>query len=323
MIVIWGGTGFIGLHTAAELLERGERVVLTTHVRRRETPAIRAARERGDAIIEPVDVTRADEVDALLARHRPDGMIDMSGYPPKALAPGDEIPARINGLVNILEAARRHRLGRITLTSSFDVYYGLPRAQMPFREDALVPLQEEMDGFIVQSWAKKSLEVIASMYRRQLGLDILTVRPSGAYGPMYRTMLNLPSRLVHAAVRGTAPDFSEALGGIPFAEDGYDQLYVKDIARAVATVHLAPSPRHRIYNVGAGAIITHGEFAHAIETAVPGFSAGLRHRPEGEPAAYGMAIDPSRLRDEFGFEPRYSLQDGVAEYAAWLRDHDL
>jgi nucleoside-diphosphate-sugar epimerase len=52
--IVLGGTGFLGLHAVGEILDRGERVVVTTHRRNHETPALRAAVDRGDAVVEPV-----------------------------------------------------------------------------------------------------------------------------------------------------------------------------------------------------------------------------------------------------------------------------
>jgi UDP-glucose 4-epimerase len=321
--IVFGGTGFIGLHTAAELIERGERVILTTHRRNHETPFLRAAIERGDATVEPVDLRDAGQVSALVAKYRPDSLLDISGYPPKELSPAEEVSARVANYVNVFEAARANDVRRLTLTSSFDVYYGLDASLMPFREDQLVPLQEDEDNFIVQSWAKKTLEVVASMYRRQAGLDIVTMRPSGAYGPMYRTFLNVPSRLVRAAVRGEEPRFAAELDGVPLEDFGYDQLYVKDVGRAIASVHLEPKPKYTIYNVGAGEVVTNGQVLAAVQKAVPGFDVELATRSADSEPPLGMVVDTTRIREEFGFTPRYSLEEGIAEYVAWLRENPI
>ncbi|MEP7739586.1 NAD(P)-dependent oxidoreductase [Nocardioides sp. 31GB23] len=323
MIVIWGGTGFIGLHTAAELIEQGEQVVLTTYSRHRETPYLRAAVERGDAVLEPVDLRDADSVMAVADKYRPTSMIDISGYPPKEMDPADEVRSRVANYVNVLEAARKLDVERLTMTSSFDVYYGLPQTKLPYREDEPVPLQESEDHFIVQSWAKKTLESIASMYRRQQDLDIVTVRPAGAFGPMYRTFLNVPSRMVRAAVKGDEPTFPREPDGRPRADFGYDQLYVKDIARAIAGLHLKKDLAHPVYNIGSGEVLTNEQILHAVQAAVPGFDYELAQTPADEPPALKMVVDVTRLRDELGFEPRYSVTEAIGEYAEWLREHEL
>jgi UDP-glucose 4-epimerase len=321
--IVLGGTGFLGLHAAGQILERGERVVVTSHRRNRETPVLRAAVERGDATIEPVDLRDREQVFALVEKYKPDSILDISGYPPKELSPAEEISTRITNYVNMFEAAREYDVPRLTLTSSFDVYYGLDPALMPFREDQLVPLQEDVDNYMVQSWAKKTLEVVASMYRRQTGLEIVTVRPTGAYGPMYRTFLNVPSRLVRAAARGETPDFSDRVDGVPLADFGYDQLYAKDVGRAIAAVHLESKPRHTIYNVGAGEVLTNAQVLAAIQKAVPGFECELAPSGEGVEMPLGMVVDTTRLREEFSYAPKYTVDQAIAEYVDWLREHPI
>jgi nucleoside-diphosphate-sugar epimerase len=326
VILIYGGNGFIGQHIARRLLDMGERVVVTTHSRPAAPLLLREAILAGNAFAEVVDVTDPLAVKAVASKYRPRIVIDATGQPPKALEPGRDVPFRVGALVNILEAARLNDVPRVVLLSSLDAYWGLGPSRVPFREDMHVPLLESDDHFIVQSWAKKSLEIIGNLYRRQLRMDITFVRASGVYGPLYRTFLNVPSRLVRAAVRGIE-GFGESSGGIPFAEDGYDQVFVKDLARGVALVALAPVLRHCVYNIGAGRAPTYAEFAQATASAVPEFSIALRtlnagrHGPTRDQAMRGLWMDISRAREELGYEPIYSVAAGIAEYADWLRVH--
>jgi nucleoside-diphosphate-sugar epimerase len=326
MILVYGGNGFVGQHIARHLIDAGEHVVVTTHSRPMDPVLLRDGISAGVAHVEAVDVTDPFAVMAVVAKYRPRVTIDATGHPPKSLAPGRDVTFRVGALVNILEAARLNDVTRVVLMSSMDAYWGLGRGRTPYREDMDVPLLESSDHFIVQSWAKKSLEVIGNLYRRQQGMDIAFVRASGVYGPLYRTFLNVPSRLVRAAVR-RIDDFGEDKGGIPFAEDGYDQLYVKDLARGVGFVALAPSLRYPVYNIGSGRAPTYAEFARAAERAVPGFTIALRSvgaEPQAatrDSAMRGLWMDIGRAREDFGYEPLYSVDRAIAEYADWLRTH--
>ena len=328
MLIVFGGTGFVGQHTAAELVGAGETVVVTSHVRRREAILLRSAVERGQAFVEAVELTDADQVMRLVAKYRPERIIDLSGYPPKELRPAEEVLARTQGTLNIFEAARRHDVSRVVIMSSMDAYWGLGASSVPYHEDMPVPLQDETDNYIVQSWAKKSLEVIASLYRRQLGLDIVTVRAAGLYGPLYRTFLNLPSRLIRAALAKALPDFGPGGSALPIAENGYDLLYVRDAATGLARIALAPQLQHFIYNMGSGHATTHGEVASAVEQAISGFAVTLRSRtdignpPRGREADMAnVYLDSSRIAQELGFTPRFTLEQGIRDYVNWLREH--
>ena len=323
MILVFGGNGFIGQHVARYLVDAGETVVVTANTRPSTPVLLSEAIATGRAYVEPMDLTDPFAVMSVVAKYRPRIAIDTSGHRPKAFAPGRDVTLRTAALVNVLEAARLCQVGRVVLLSSMDAYWGLDRDHLPYREDMNVPLLEQGDHFIVQSWVKKSLEVIGNLYRRQSQMDVRFVRASGVYGPLYRTFLNVPSRLVRAAVRGIH-DFGEDKGGIPFGEDGYDQVYVKDLARGIGMVALSPTLQHPAYNIGSGRVPSYAEFARAVERARPGYRIELRTRDGSTGPAAGMDgvwMDISRARTELGYEPSYSVDQAIADYAAWLSEH--
>jgi nucleoside-diphosphate-sugar epimerase len=320
MILVLGGTGFIGLHTVQALAAYGEPVVATSYRRSRGAELLATLTSSGQVTVEPTDLTSRAAVQALFAKHRPDSVIDVSGYPPKELAPADEVRKRVSAWTNFLEAAQETG-SRVTLLSSMDTYWGLSPEHLPYQEDQPVPVQERADTFITQAWAKKAYEVIGSLFARQAGLRIRTVRAGGVYGPYYRTMLNLPSRLAVAALRGAEPDFSPAVGGRPVGTAGYDLAYVKDIARGIALVHFAQDPAHDVYNIGAGRAVTNDDIARAVEAAVAGFHVELA--PAAEAAPVNIWMDISRAAKDLGYRPQYSPADAVADYVEWLRHHDI
>lgn len=264
---------------------------------------------------------------AVTAKYRPRIVIDLTGHSPKVLEPGRDVLFRTGALVNVLEAARLNRVDRVVLMSSMDVYWGLALDHVPFREDATVPLLEQDDHFIVQSWAKKALEVIGNLYRKQHGMDVVFVRASGIYGPLYRTFRHVPTRFARSAAKDLA-DFAPEQGGMPFAEDGYDLVYVKDVAEGFALVALSMALRYPVYNIGSGQAATNQAFADAVSEAAPGFSIRLRSRSDPKQAnephnpMNGLLLDISRARQELGYVPRYSVREAMAEYVDWLRVHE-
>ena len=315
MILIFGGNGFVGQHVAHELVSHGEDVVVTGFSRTLNVPLLTDALSSGQARIVRVDVTDPFAVMELVDKVRPEVMMDLTGYHPKALSPARDVQFRTTALINMLEAARIHDVGRIVLMSSMDAYWGVDTANCPFREDDLVPLLEQDDHFIVQSWAKKSLEVIGNLYRRQHGMNLVFIRASGIYGPHYRTWLNVPSRIARAAAGG-----SRLAEPFPFQDDGYDQVYVKDMARGIALVLLAQQLRHPVYNIGAGRAPCYREFVAAARKATPGFELELPLRPaddaRGVMEGRWMAIDRARI--ELGYEPVFGIDEAMAEYIDWI-----
>lgn len=316
MYLVLGGNGFVGQHTARWLVDHGETVTVTAYSRTGPLPLLQDAIGSGQARVARLDLTDPYAVMALVAQLRPRAIIDLSGHPPKALSPARDVQFRTAVLLNLLEAARAFEVSRVVLMSSMDVYWGLPTAAAPYHEDDPVPLLESDDHVIVQSWVKKSLEVIGNLYRRQHGMAVVFVRASGIYGPLYRTWMNVPSRLVRSAA-GHGWD-----GPVPAAASGYDQVYVRDAAEGIGLVATAPKLRHAAYNIGSGGVPTYGAFAAALARLVPGFDAGLTTAPPTDPMdGRWMAIE--RAATELGYAPRYDLDTAMADYLAYLRHHGV
>ncbi|HEY6314630.1 MAG TPA: hypothetical protein VIY52_28055, partial [Streptosporangiaceae bacterium] len=134
------------------------------------------------------------------------------------------------------------------------------------------------------------------------GIEILSYRIS-PWGPggNPRSWFTPVPQLVHAAARVTVPDFS-ALRSPAYAGDGIDMCYVKDCARALALLQLAPRLSHRTYNIASGQVLANREIAAAVRKLVPGARTEL---PEGQsPAGSGQGtfLDLSRLREDTGYQ---------------------
>ena len=217
------------------------------------------------------------------------------------------------GLGNVLDAARVWEVQRVTLASSIGVYVGA--GDGPWREDTPLPINS-LHGIPAM---KKVAETLAGFAAQTTGLPIISVRPSGIWGPGARPtsrIFALPG-LVHAAVR---PDQTSVEEVSRFhADDAGDLCYVKDCARGIALVHTATHLNHTTYNIGGGRAVTNSEVVASLADLVPGFTTDLSPgKTPGHPTDPYM--DLKRLRDDTGFEASYSLEGGIQEYVAWLRD---
>ena len=313
MILITGGMGFIGLHTARSILDAGEDVVITRYAAWREPDFIKD--EYGKRVtIERVDVTSAHDVMNVVHKHRVTGIVHLAVPGLAALSPAEDYRVNTAGLMSVLEAARVWQVKRVTLASSIAVYSGLTHG--PFHEDDPLPLQSSnpTEAF------KKVWEVLAFHYADRTGLDLVSMRIGGIWGPVYHSMANLPSRLCHAAVKGTDPNLAGGRGGAPFAEDAGDLCYVKDCAQGIRLLQMADKLESRIYNIGGGAGVTNGALLEAVKKSVPDTSVTL---PPGRSPRFRQDpyMDIGRISRELGYQPKYDVVQGVAEYVAWLREN--
>jgi UDP-glucose 4-epimerase len=315
MILITGGMGFIGIRTARALAGRDD-LVLGYNRSVRGQDELRSLIGAKVATVR-LDVTSPYSVARALAQFRPSGIVHLVVPALGAMTPAEESLANVHGLMNVLEAACLADVGRVSLASSLAVYAGL--ADGPFDEERGLPVTSPS----ATSAMKKAEEVLALHHADHSGLDLRVLRIGITYGPLYHTLANQVSRLTHLAVRGTLPDRRSNAWTPQQLLGGMDLIHVDDCASAIAAIHLAETTRHRIYNVGGGAAVSADELLAAVEAAVPGavLPDELRHTGARENADGYMDI--SRARDEFGVVPRYDVRSGVAQYADWLRDHDL
>jgi len=313
MILITGGLGFIGLHTARRFLDVGEQVVLTQFRVRREPDFIKA--EIGKrAFIETLDVTATHDVIDIVRKHKVTGIVHLAVPGLGALSAAEDYRMNVMGFLNILEAARLFQVRRVSFASSVAVYAGL--AEGPFREDAPLPVQS---GNPTETF-KKALEILGLHYASRTDLEVVQLRIGTPFGPLYHSLAAPTSRIIHAAAKGVPADFTGARGGAPHQEDDTGAFYVKDCARAIQLLQMADKLSQRIFNISSEAPMKYREFVEAVKKVVPNTQIDLPpgHGPRNRPNAY---MDISRLKQEVGYQPEYSLEQGVREYIDWLRNH--
>jgi UDP-glucose 4-epimerase len=316
VILITGGLGFVGQNVTRALLDSGESCVL---VQRRDPvlPYDLAGEPRTRLVVERADVTDLGALLEVGRRHRVTGIVHLAGsvpWPPGAQPPVAGARLAVGGLLNVVQAACDLKVPRVGVASTIGVYGGVI-ADPPYREDMALPMAS---GHTIPAF-KKIGELLAGYLADATGIEILSYRIStwGPGGNPASTFTAAP-QLVHAAARGTAPDFS-ALPSPPRAADGLDMCYIKDCARAIALLQLASELNHRTYNIASGKVLTNAEVAAAVRAAVPSASFEL---PEGDrPAspAQPVCLDISRLRADTGYQPVYDTGRAVADYIAWLR----
>lgn len=317
MILVTGGLGFIGTHTTRALLDMGESCVL---VQRRDPvlPGDLAGEAGRRVFAEQADVADLAALQEIGARHRITGIVHLAGsvpWPPGAEPPVAGARNALGSLLNVLQAAVDWQVPRVGIASTIGVYGGAA-AQGPLREDVPLPMTT---GHAIPAF-KKIGELLADYLAGATGLEVISYRIS-PWGPGGNPMspFTAAPQLVHAAARGTTPDFS-ALRSPAYADDGFDMCYVKDGATAIARLQLAPRLSHRTYNIASGKVLTNRDVAAAVRKLVPDARVEL---PEGRSPAgsgQGICLDISRLREDTGYQPAYDTERAVADYIAWLLD---
>lgn len=310
-VLITGGMGFTGLHTARALLDAGEDVVITWYHTWREPSFIKDEYNKRVQIAR-VDVSSNHDVLETVRKHNVDQICHLAvpGIGANALSAAEEYRVNMEGLINILEAGRLFDVKRISVASSQTVYGGVREG--PFREDVPLPIESRgsTEAF------KKAWETLALNWGGQTGTEVIMMRLGGITGPLYHTLMNLFSRMVHAAVKGQ--ELQPGRGGTPYAEDTQDWGYVKNVALGIEKLHTTEKLNHKIYNVGGGRAVTNQEVLDAIHAVLPDAKVPLEagKSPTWRPNGY---MDLSRLKDDTGYKAAYEIPEAAADYIRWLQ----
>lgn len=212
LVLVTGGSGFVGAHCILQLLAAGYRVRTTVRSLQREA-AVRAMLKVGG--VAPGAALTFVAADLLADAGWPEAVADCafvlhvaSPFPASLPKDEDELirPAR-DGALRVLRAAREAGVKRVVLTSSFAaIGYGQPPQATPFNETNWT----DINGDDVRPYVKsKTLAERAAwdfIANAGGGLELATVNPVGVLGPVlgpdYSTSILLVQRLMDGAVPG-------------------------------------------------------------------------------------------------------------------------
>jgi UDP-glucose 4-epimerase len=315
MIMITGGMGFLGGSMAKLLCEQGGKVLLTVHKQRELASFLEPYRDKS-LYMSALDITNLEDVEKTLKNHGVKSIIHAaSSYEAKGTL-YDAMRVNVLGTINILEASVRAGVGRVTAISTEAVYQGIKQTE-PLKEEQL--LSVESDRYVPGT--KRAEENLAMLYAAKGGLDVVLIRASRIYGPLFAGVRSPMHRLAQAAVDGTPCELTHI-----DEDEGHDNIYVKDCARGVTMIHTADKLKHRIYNLGMGRLTTFGEIRDAALKVSPSAKIVLG-KDLGEITAtksvldINACLDITRIREELGFEPEYDIEKGMRAYVAWLKDN--
>jgi UDP-glucose 4-epimerase len=295
MDIVTGGGGFIGSHLVDRLVADGRsvRVVdnfvvgsrrnLAHHEGNSEVQVIEAdIRDAGS--LEPV-FQRADRVFHLAAR---------ADIVPSIVEPKEYFTTNVDGTFNVLEAAKRAGVKRLTYVAS-STCYGIPDSY-PTPEDAEIrpqfpyALTKHMGEELVLHWGKT------------YDLPVMVLRFFNVYGPRARTSGT------YGAVFGVF--LAQMLADEPLTivgdgEQTRDFTFVSDVVDALVTT-AASDLRDQVFNVGSGAPVSVNRLVELLKAKE---SVNIPKRP-GEPDC--TFADMTRISQALGWAPMVGIEEGVA-----------
>ncbi len=310
MILLSGGSGFVGLNVAEQLLGRGEGVLILDL---RPPPAAFS-----NALFVEGDVTALPFLHQTFSKHPIERVIHMS-----AITAGAERDARepqriaevnLIGTLNVLEASKKTGVRRFVHASTGALYgaagIGAPE---PLDEERHRPVPESMYG-ITKYAAERSCLRLAALW----GLDVRIGRLAQVFGRWehasgLRDRLSLPTEIARIARAGGEAVFP------PLGDTDY--IYAPDVAGALIALADAKTPSHRLYHLGTGTAWALPQWCQLLEKRFPKFR--WRESSEGcnvVPLSPGTRTRFSnrRLTEDLGWAPRFDLATALEDFIAWM-----
>jgi nucleoside-diphosphate-sugar epimerase len=304
MILVTGGLGMIGAHTARALVDLGHEVIVTAHSRA-GAPSFLAGR----VTVESLDTTDRDAFLALGSRHDISDIVHLAGSIP-GKDPVSFFRTDTAGLLNALDAARTWGVRRFAVASSLGVYIG--RTETRWHEQLALPTAE-LPLLIIAF--KKAVEPLTTHSLQGSGVQPVLLRIGTIWGPLVdpeSPFFHIPP-YINAVLRGEEPRPLHA-------DDGFDCCYAPDAGRAIALLMTVETLRHDTYNVSSGRPATNREFADGLQSITSGLRLNLLPGRQDGPGD-DPYLDTTRLANDTGFAPTFDVATAVADYVAWRADN--
>ncbi len=309
-VLVTGGEGFIGSHLTELLVREGAQVRVLAHY----SPFGRLG-WLDPEVHADVEVIAGDVRDGELVSSAVEGctavfhLAALIGIPYSYVAPESYIQTNVTGTYHVANAARRHGVERLVVTSTSETY-GTAR-RVPIAEDH--PLQPQSP----YSASKIGADMMALSFFHAFELPVAVVRPFNTYGPRQSTRAVIPTILTQ--LHAGATDIR--LGDL---RPTRDFTYVTDTAAGFLAVAGCDRALGEVVNLGSGEEISIGDLAARL-IEITGSSATVsvdpdRVRPVGSEVERLLA-DTTRAREWTGWAPAHSLDEGLALTSAWIAEH--
>jgi NAD dependent epimerase/dehydratase len=313
-VLVTGSGGFIGSHLVEALLASGAEVRALVRYNSRNDWGHLEHLKPGTAGLDvrSGDITDARVVDELtedcdVVYH----LAALIGIPYSYHAPSSYVATNVGGTLNVLEACRRHRVRRLIVTSTSEVY-GTAR-YVPI--DEAHPLQAQSP----YAASKIAADKLTESYHLSFGLPVVVLRPFNTYGPRQSARAVIPA-ILHQALAGRSPIL---VGNL---EPSRDLTYVADTVHAFLLAGDAPGIDGHTIHFGQGDSVRVRELADLC-LEVTGHRAAVHVDPErvrpGTSEVELLLCDASKARQLLGWAPTITLEQGLrltAEYLAGHRD---
>ena len=303
-IVITGGCGYVGSKIAQRLLSTGHEILII------ENFSTSVEDELKDCQIVKCDITNPKDLanlkvtgyDALLH------LAAQSSGPKSFEIPDIDIKINILGTLNMINWCRDNDIDRIIFASSFVVYGDNPNTEVLSEDEICNPKS-------IYALSKYTCEQLLKIYAEPHGIKWNVLRMFNIYGPgqdlsrsdqgMVSIFLNLVKNKDYIGVQGSLDRFR-------------DFIYIDDVVQGWELCLLNNNVINQVFNLGSG---TKTYLSTLIDTLLEVYEKTGQVKVEEIGSTpgdiMGCYADISKISDQLGYNPRFSLNRGVELFKKW------
>jgi UDP-glucuronate 4-epimerase len=326
-LLLTGAAGFIGFHTAKQLLERGDEVVGLDNLNAYYDPTLKAARlaileRQGNFRFVKFDIADRTAMQELFERGKFQRVVHLAaqaGVRYSIENPHVYVQTNVTGFLHVLEGCRQHGVEHLVYASTSSVYGANTR--MPFTEG-----QNVDHPLTLYAATKKSNELMAHSYSSLYRLPTTGLRFFTVYGPWGRPDMAL-FLFTRNILAGKPIDVFNA------GHHQRDFTYIDDIVQGVVAAvdkvavpdlewnSDAPDPStsyapYRIYNIGNQRPVTLLRYIEVLEQCL-GRTAQKNLVPMQPGDVPDTWADVEALARDVGYRPSTPLEQGVKQFVDW------
>ena len=319
-ILVFGGTGFVGINIASALLARGHAVTLFDRgaLPRAAGQAFASFGDRLNVIQR--DITESGAVEATIARGFDAiilGAAITAGSAREAADPQSILQVNLMAQVPILMAAHRNRVRRVVNLSSGSAF-----GAAAFRH-ALLDEELPCEPVSLYAITKYASERVTARLASLWQADFISVRLSGVFGPWERATGVRDTLSPQSQIIAALHEKNEAVLSRPGVRDW---IYAPDVGNAVAVLVEAAKPKHGLYHISTGNEWTALEWGERLAALNPGFVCRLAASGESPNVdlhsdADRAPLSISRMEEEFGWRAGFGCADSVKDLNEWWARH--